>query len=213
MEFHRLYAGDPEMVIPRVIRDLSSRRVLTMTYVDGYRLSDLMNPAADLELRKWVTRKYYELVWRQMLEFGVLHTDPHPGNYLVTHHPHICVLDFGSIRHFPEPMRHANLQFARALVERNDHALGQALVKLGYLDRGQNPRPMIEAIHMLFEPVLEDRLYGPGEYDLVGKAHAGGRDRVQAQTLQVARAQRIHRARAGRTRRHHARARRAHQLP
>ena len=108
-------------------------------------------------------------MWRQLLEFGVLHTDPHPGNYLVTHHPHICVLDFGSIRHYPEPIRRANLQFARALVDRNDRALGQALVKLGYLDRGQNPRPMIEAVHLLFEPVLEDRLYGPEEYDLVGK--------------------------------------------
>ena len=43
MEFHRLYAGDSETVIPRVIGDLSSRRVLTMTYLDGYRLSDLMN--------------------------------------------------------------------------------------------------------------------------------------------------------------------------
>ena len=134
-EFHRLYADDPDTIIPRVIGDLSSRRVLTMTYLDGYRLSDLMNPAADLDLRKWVTRKYYELVWRQLLEFGVLHTDPHPGNYLVTHHPHICMLDFGSIRHYPEPIRRANLQFARALVQRNDRALGQALVKLGYLDR------------------------------------------------------------------------------
>src|SRR6266481_4956913 len=146
MEFHKLYAGDPETVIPRVVGDLSSRRVLSMTYLDGYHLSDLMNPAADLELRKWVTRKYYDLVWRQLLEFGVLHTDPHPGNYLVTHHPHICVLDFGSIRRYPEPIRRANLQFARALVERNDRALGQALVKLGYLDRGQEPRPMVEAI-------------------------------------------------------------------
>ena len=169
MEFHRLYAGDPETIIPCVIGDLSSRRVLTMTYLDGYHLSDLMNPAADLELRKWVTRKYYELVWRQLLEFGVLHTDPHPGNYLVTHHPHICILDFGSIRRYPDAIRRANLQFARALVERNDRALGQSLVKLGYLDRGQNARPMIEAVHLLFEPVLEDRPYGPDEYDLVGK--------------------------------------------
>ncbi len=169
MEFHRLYAHDPETVIPRVVGDLSSRRVLTMSYLDGYHLSDLMNPAADFELRRWVTRKYYELVWRQLLEFGVLHTDPHPGNYLITHHPRICVLDFGSIRHFPEPIRRANLQFARALVERDDRALGQALVKLGYLDRGQNARAMIEAVHLLFEPVMVDRPYGPEEYDLVGK--------------------------------------------
>ena len=195
-----------------MVGDLSSRRVLTMTYLDGYHLSDLMNPAADLELRKWVTRKYYELVWRQMLEFGVLHTDPHPGNYLVTHHPRICVLDFGSIRHYPEAIRRANLQFARALVEGNDRALGQALVKLGYLDRGQKPRPMIEAVHMLFEPVLEDRLYGPGEYDLVGKLALVGEIAFKHKLYKSPGARRIHRARAGRTRRHHARARRTRQL-
>jgi len=169
MEFYQLYAGDPDTIIPRVNRDLSSRRVLTMTYLDGYHLSDLMNPAADFALRKWVTRKYYELVWRQLLRFGVLHTDPHPGNYLVTYHPHICVLDFGSIRHFPEAIRRANLQFARALVDRNDRAIGQAMAKLGYLDRDQDARPMVEAIHILFEPILVDRPYGPEEYDLVGK--------------------------------------------
>jgi predicted unusual protein kinase regulating ubiquinone biosynthesis (AarF/ABC1/UbiB family) len=160
MEFHRLYADDPEVMVPRVFAELSSRRVLTMTYLDGYHLSDLMNPAADFELRKWVARKYYSLIWRQLLEFGVLHT----------HHPRVCILDFGSIRHFPEPIRRAHLQFARALVTHDDRAIGQAMVKLGYLDRDQDPRPMIEAIHIMFEPILVDRPYGPEEYDMVGKA-------------------------------------------
>lgn len=170
MEFYDLFADDRETIIPRVIGELSSRRVLTMTYLDGYHLSDLMNPAADIELRKWITRKYYELIWRQLLEFGVLHTDPHPGNYLITHHPHICILDFGSIRHFPETIRRAHLQFARGIVDHDDRLVGQALVRLGYLDRGQNPRPMVEAVHIMFEPILVDRPYGPEEYDMVGKA-------------------------------------------
>ncbi|HZO80232.1 MAG TPA: AarF/UbiB family protein [Candidatus Binataceae bacterium] len=170
MEFHRLYADDAEVMVPRVFSDLSSRRVLTMTYLDGYHLSDLMNPVADFELRKWVARKYYSLIWRQLLEFGVLHTDPHPGNYLVTHHPRICILDFGSIRHYSEAIRRAHLQFARALVAGDDRAIGQAMVKLGYLDRDQDPRPMVEAIHIMFEPILVDRPYGPEEYDMIGKA-------------------------------------------
>jgi predicted unusual protein kinase regulating ubiquinone biosynthesis (AarF/ABC1/UbiB family) len=170
MEFHRLYADDPEVMVPRVFEDLSSRRVMTMTYLDGYHLSDLMNPAADLELRKWLAHKYYSLIWRQLLEFGVLHTDPHPGNYLVTYHPHIGILDFGSIRHFPEPIRRAHLQFARGIVAQDKRAIGQAMIKLGYLDRDQDPGPMVEAVYILFEPILVDRPYGPEEYDIVGKA-------------------------------------------
>jgi predicted unusual protein kinase regulating ubiquinone biosynthesis (AarF/ABC1/UbiB family) len=170
MEFHRLYADDLDVMVPQVFDELSSRRVLTMTYLDGYHLSDLMNPAADFEMRKWLARKYYSLIWRQLLEFGVLHTDPHPGNYLVTYHPHIGILDFGSIRHFPEPIRRAHLQFARGIVDHDEHAIGQAMVKLGYLDRDQDPRPMIEAVNIMFEPILIDRPYGPEEYDIVGKA-------------------------------------------
>ena len=174
LAFRRLLRDDPETLVPRVISELSSRRVLTMTYLDGYHLSNLMTPETDLALRKWLTRKYYQLVWRQILEFGVLHTDPHPGNYLVTYHPHLCILDFGSIRRFPEAIRHAHLAFARALVDYDKRAMGRALVRLGYLDREQEAGPMLEAIDIIFEPILADRPYTPTDYDLVGKIGAVG---------------------------------------
>jgi predicted unusual protein kinase regulating ubiquinone biosynthesis (AarF/ABC1/UbiB family) len=168
--FGRLLADDPEIMIPRVFKDLSSRRVLTMSYIDGYQLSDVLSPQADAELREWVAHKYYALVWRQIFEFGVLHTDPHPGNYLVSYHPRLGILDFGSIRRFPEPIRLAHLQFARALLDRDNRSIADALVKLGYLDREQEPKPMIKVVHILFEPALIDRVYDPAEYDSVGKA-------------------------------------------
>jgi len=168
-EFRRLLAAEQDVLIPRVVRHLSTRRVLTMTYIDGYRLSDIFG-AADLELRRWVARKYYQLVWRQILEFGVLHTDPQPGNYLVTWHPRLGVLDFGSVRRFPESIRQASLQLAQAILERDDHSLAAALLKLGYLDQAQDPAPMVEIIYILFEPAITDRMYHPDEYDVVGKA-------------------------------------------
>jgi predicted unusual protein kinase regulating ubiquinone biosynthesis (AarF/ABC1/UbiB family) len=173
-EFRRLLADDPEIMIPRVIDELSSRRVLTMTHLEGYPLTDVFSPEVAPELRAWVARKYYMLVWRQILEFGVLHTDPHPGNYLVTYHPRLGILDFGSIRHFSEPLRKASLQMAHGLAEHDDDAIAQALVKLGYLDRTQDPKPMLKVIHILFEPVLANRTYDPREYDSVGKAAAVG---------------------------------------
>jgi predicted unusual protein kinase regulating ubiquinone biosynthesis (AarF/ABC1/UbiB family) len=153
-----------------VIKNLSSRRVLTMTYVDGYRLGDIFGPHTDAKLRAWVARKYYCLVWRQILEFGVLHTDPQPGNYLVSYHPKLGVLDFGSVRHFSEPVRKASLQLAQAIIAGDDRAMTTALVKLGYIDRTQAPAPMVKIIYLLFEPVITDRPYDPDEFDAIGKA-------------------------------------------
>ncbi|MBV8451745.1 MAG: AarF/ABC1/UbiB kinase family protein [Deltaproteobacteria bacterium] len=173
-EFRRLLDGDDNILIPRVIKPLSTRRVLTMTYIDGYRLADIFGEVAELELRTWVARKYYELVWRQILEFGVLHTDPQPGNYLVTWHPKLGVLDFGSVRHFSESVRRASLQLAEAIIAHDDRSVAAALVKLGYIDRDQDPAPMVQIIYILFEPVITDRMYHPDEFDAVAKAATVG---------------------------------------
>ena len=156
-------------MIPRVITEFSTRRILTMTYLDGYRLSDVFGEQADLKLRTWVARKYYRLVWRQILEFGVLHTDPQPGNYLVTYHPRLGILDFGSVRRFPEPVRRASLQMAQAMLAGDDRGVAAALLKLGYLDRGQDPAPLVKVMYVLFEPVLINRIYHPAEYNAVAK--------------------------------------------
>ena len=173
-EFNRLLGDDNEIMLPRVIKELSSRRVLTMTYVDGYQLADVFGTETDAKLRTWVARKYYSLVWRQILELGVLHTDPQPGNYLVSYHPKLGILDFGSVRHFSEPVRKASLQLALGIIVRDDREVAAALAKLGYLDRGQDPAPMVKVIYMLFEPVITDRPYHPDEYDAVAKAAAVG---------------------------------------
>ena len=173
-EFNRLLADDEDIVLPRVIKDLSSRRVLTMTYVEGYRLSDVFGTETDAQLRTWVARKYYCMLWRQILEFGVLHSDPQPGNYLVSYHPKLGILDFGSVRHFSEPVRKASLQLAQAIIAGDDRAMAGALVKLGYLDRTQEPAPMVKIIYMLFEPVITDRPYHPDEFDAMGKAATVG---------------------------------------
>jgi predicted unusual protein kinase regulating ubiquinone biosynthesis (AarF/ABC1/UbiB family) len=169
-EFGRRLGDDDEIMIPHFIKAMSSRRVLTMTYVDGYQMADLMGPEVEFELREWVAEKIHEFAWRQILEFGMLHTDFHPGNYLVSHHPRLGVLDFGSIRRFPEPVRKANLEIARAILSGDDKSLGAAMMRLGYLERDQNPAPMVKIIHMLFEPMMVDRKFDPADYDTVAKA-------------------------------------------
>jgi len=65
--FRRLFAGDREVVVPRVYRELSSKRVLTLELLDGYPLADLFVPEVDEGLRRWLAEKLFRLLWRQVL--------------------------------------------------------------------------------------------------------------------------------------------------
>jgi predicted unusual protein kinase regulating ubiquinone biosynthesis (AarF/ABC1/UbiB family) len=165
--FQAMFADDPEVVIPRVYRKLTSRRVLTMEYVDGYPLASVLAPGVDQELKDWVAKKYFRVVWRQIFEYGTLHTDPNPGNYLVTYHPKLVILDFGSIRIFPEHIRRAYLDLAEALLKDDRKTMARCFVTLEYLDPDQDPAPMIRIMHIVFEPLLVDRPYHPRDYNTV----------------------------------------------
>lgn len=165
--FRKMFRDDPEVVIPEVYPTYSSRRVLTMSRLEGYPLADILKPGVDQATKDWVALKYFRVTWRQIFELGTLHTDPHPGNYLVTFHPRLAILDFGSIRVFPEPIRRAYRALAVAMLADDRPAMAGALVRLGFLDRGDDPAPMIRIMRLIFEPVLVDRTYDPRQYDVL----------------------------------------------
>src|SRR5262249_9347358 len=132
-DFGRLLADDPEGRIPRIHAELSTARVLTMDLLDGYPLAEIAAPGVDQDVKGWVGAKACRLPWRQVLEFGLLHADPHPGNYLVTHHPRLGLLDFGSVRRFDRPLRLAYLRLAHGILTRDDRVIGDALTTLGFV--------------------------------------------------------------------------------
>ncbi len=166
--FRRLFAGDRSVVIPRVHRPLSTRRVLTMQRLDGYPIQDVMAPGVDQELKDWVAVKLFSVLWRQVLEFGVLHTDPHPGNYLVTHHPRLGILDFGSVRVFEPEIRAGYLRLARGILAHDDREIGDACVALGFVRH--DAAPLVEMMHVICGPLERDAPFDPRTYDLVARA-------------------------------------------
>jgi len=165
--FRRMFADDDEVLIPNVYLEFCSRRVLTMERIEGYGLADILAPGIDQSLKDWVAVKYFRVVWRQLFEYGVLHTDPNPGNYLVTFHPKLGILDFGSIRLFSPPLRRAYHDFAKAILSGNEDDLADCYLRLGYLNPGDDPRPMHEIVGIVFEPVRFDGDFNPRTYDSV----------------------------------------------
>ena len=168
--FGRLFGDDEEIEIPEVVGELSSERVLTMSFLDGYPLAEVATPGVDQELKDWVAVKYFRAVCRQILEFGVLHTDPQPANYLVTHHPKLGILDFGSIRVFPEAMRVAYLRLSLALLARDRGEMVAACRELDYLHADDPADAMVEILENLLQPILADREYDFAEYRSLDRA-------------------------------------------
>jgi predicted unusual protein kinase regulating ubiquinone biosynthesis (AarF/ABC1/UbiB family) len=168
--FQKMFRDDDEVVIPDVYPDLSSRRVLTMSLLEGYPFKEILAPGVDQSLKDWLAVKYFRVLWRQIFEYGVLHTDPHPGNYLVTFHPKLVILDFGSIRVFPEDIRKAYHGLAKAILARDRATMAECFVRLGFLDRGDDPKALVRIMDVVFEPVLEDKVYDPRRFNSVEKA-------------------------------------------
>ncbi|MBI2964543.1 MAG: AarF/ABC1/UbiB kinase family protein [Deltaproteobacteria bacterium] len=162
--FQQLYADDPEIVIPRVVAERTTRRVITLGFIEGYKIRDVLAPGVDPSLKDWAVLKLYEITWQQLLCFGVVHVDPHPGNYLVTHHPKLGILDFGCVRVLPPDLRDAYRDLNRALLEDDRRLMRDSLLRLDFLNPDDDPRPMREILRRLFAPLLVDRKVDPREY-------------------------------------------------
>src|SRR5262249_4558219 len=160
-------ADGPEVQVPRVPRRLTTTRVLTMEYLDGYPIQDILAPGVDQELKDWIAEKLFRLLWRQVLEFGVLHTDPHPGNYRVTHHPRLGMLDFGSVRVFEPPIQAGYRRLAHGLLAHDDVEIGAACSALGFVGPGDDPAPLVRMMHVICEPLERDVPFDPRDYDLL----------------------------------------------
>lgn len=93
--FAQNFADDDRIFLPRVFWDHTSLRVLTLSFIDGIKISDvtrLREAGVDLTV---VTRAGGQLLAKQIFEFGFFHADPHPGNLFVLRDNRIAPVDFG----------------------------------------------------------------------------------------------------------------------
>lgn len=114
------------VLVPRVIRDMVTRRVLVMEYIDGIPILNLgdeiakrgINPggklaaAAKQKILESLTIAYGQMI----LKSGFFHADPHPGNILICKGSEVALLDYGQVKDLPDKLRigYANLILAIA---------------------------------------------------------------------------------------------------
>lgn len=132
-ELRGLLADDRRFVLPRVLRELSSRRVLTMELLAGQHLSDLLREDPPQEERDRLATTLLGLFFRQTLELGLLHADPNPGNFLFLPDGRIGLLDFGCVKRFTPEFLAAHRRLLLTPVE-DEAALVDSYLEIGLLD-------------------------------------------------------------------------------
>lgn len=119
------------LTVPRVIRPLCGERVLTMTYIEGAKVTAL--PPAQLEqiegerLAEGMFHAYLD----QMLVHGLFHADPHPGNILLTPSGRLAMLDLGLVGRVPPLMRDKLLQLLLAIAEGRGEQAAEIAIDIG----------------------------------------------------------------------------------
>ena len=156
----RLYgtilADEPGVAVPRPVPELSTKRLLTMTWLDGAPILDIAK--APLDQRNEIARRMFRTWYVPFYHYGVIHGDPHLGNYTVTADQTVNLLDFGCVRVFPPAFVRGVIDLYHAL-ERNDEALAvDAYRSWGF---GNLSHEMIAVLNrwasFVYGPLLDDR--------------------------------------------------------
>jgi ubiquinone biosynthesis protein len=150
IEFRKRHEGDSDLIVPRIYRELSSKRVLTMERTDGARLPDFLEQAEPAErdaLLAIMIRSFAE----QVLRHGTFHADPHPGNFLVAPGPTLVVLDFGAVCKLTDEQRKAYAKLATAILASNSTEVGRLLGQLGFESKTGDDSALVELADMMME--------------------------------------------------------------
>ena len=150
----RNFEKDPRVLFPVPVRELSTSRVLTTTFVAGKKLTDLAGLEAmgidKKELASRLVRVYCQMIFVD----GIYHADPHPGNILVNADGDLVLLDFGAVAELSQPMREGIPEFLEGVIRRDTDRLIAALRKMGFLSRTSDEavsEKIIEYFHRKFQ--------------------------------------------------------------
>jgi predicted unusual protein kinase regulating ubiquinone biosynthesis (AarF/ABC1/UbiB family) len=131
----RNFAADPRIMVPEVVPGLTRRGVLVLEYMEGTRIDRLDDRVASGELQISVlVETIIEMYVKMMLEDGLFHADPHPGNLLVDPQGRLVLLDFGMVLQVEREMRARMVRTVLAAVRQDVDGVINGFYELGILD-------------------------------------------------------------------------------
>ncbi|KAK9822866.1 hypothetical protein WJX81_006550 [Elliptochloris bilobata] len=153
-DFGRNFANDATVKIPWVRPDLCGPRVLVMEWIDGIRCT---NPAAirtsGLDVSQFIRCGVVSGL-RQLLEYGLFHGDPHPGNIFALRDGRIAYVDFGNVAELSQSNKQTLIDAVVHAVNEDYYEMASDFIKLGFLAPGTDIRPIVPALEKIWSDSL-----------------------------------------------------------
>ena len=154
--FAAAYADDPDFVIPSVVRQ--SENVLITEWLEGTPLSAVISDGTT-EQRDDCGTKYLRFLFSGPARAGLLHADPHPGNYRVLPDGRLGVLDFGAVAHLPDGLPPSIGRLLRVALAGDADTVIDGLREEGFVKPGVkvDAQLVLDYLSPFIDPALEER--------------------------------------------------------
>ena len=150
VDFGANFKDSSQVKIPYPFPQLSSRRLLTMEWIDGIRCTDPEGiAAAGVNVEQFIATGV-ESGLRQLLEFGLFHGDPHPGNIFALTDGRIAYVDFGNVALLSQRNKEVLIDAVVHAVNEDYDAMAGDFIQLGFLTPGTDVAPIVPALERIW---------------------------------------------------------------
>ncbi len=151
------FLDDQTIYIPKVYRETTTTRVITMEFVDGIKVSHIDQLDEAGLNRKLITQRGADLLLKQIFQCGFFHADPHPGNIFVLPDNVICLIDFGMMGTVSLQVREDFVELIDAVVHKQESRATHVLLKL----TNRDGEPDIRALEKDVAEFIGQHLFKP----------------------------------------------------
>jgi len=152
--FRRNFRDWPGIYVPRIFHQWSTSRVIVMEFLTGIKVTELDQLRAAGHSPRRINELIYRAYFKQLLEDGFFHADPHPGNLLVMKDGRLAVFDFGMVGRISDELQRQMINAFFHLYNRDVKAIVADLMGLGFLA----PEADVAAIGRIVAEVFERKL-------------------------------------------------------
>ena len=153
--FRAIFQEDTQIHVPTVYPDLSTNRLLTMDWLEGEKLTTFEGAPEDM--RNHLARTLFRAWYKPFYQYGIIHGDPHLGNYTATPEGHLNLFDFGCVRVFDPSFIEGVLVLYEALKTKNIKQTFEAYEIWGFEHLTQE---VVDVLNLwaqyLYAPLLDD---------------------------------------------------------
>ncbi|EKF73782.1 hypothetical protein A11A3_11898 [Alcanivorax hongdengensis A-11-3] len=150
-------ASLPGIRVPTLVSERSSRHVLTTVFVRGRKLTTVLDEMANSDRARLdrVLARLLDAWFTQVLNGGLFHADPHPGNLMITDNDELVLLDFGCTQTLTNEARHGYFRVLQACVVGDEQVIADTLQTLGFRTRSGDAGTLLAFVSAILDQVRD----------------------------------------------------------